>query len=274
MPDLAGLAAYLADAERLFVLTGAGISAPSGIGTYRNHEGDWQRSDPVQHQDFLERSEARRRYWARSMRGWPAFRDAQPNPAHRALARLEQAGRLQALVTQNVDGLHQQAGQRRVIELHGTLREVLCLDCGSRQERDRLQSWLETHNRAWLEGSVSVQPDGDAAFDDVRQFHDFREPLCDCGGILKPDVVFYGDSVPKDRVQAVRTELASADGFLVIGSSLMVYSSYRFAKEAKAMGLPMAAVNQGRTRADDWLECKWRADSASALPELVEKLCA
>ncbi|TNF86362.1 MAG: NAD-dependent protein deacetylase [Gammaproteobacteria bacterium] len=274
MPDLAGLAAYLAGIERLFVLTGAGISAPSGIGTYRNHEGDWQRSDPVQHQDFLKQANARRRYWARSMRGWPSFRDAGPNPAHHALVRLERAGRVQTVVTQNVDGLHQRAGQIRLVELHGNLGEVLCLDCGRRQPRDQLQAWLEQHNGAWLEGEVSAQPDGDAAFEDVRQFDDFREPLCKCGGILKPDVVFYGDSVPKARVRAVRDELDRADGFLVVGSSLMVYSSYRFAKEAKALGLPMAAVNQGRTRADDWLECKWRADSASALPDLVEELCA
>jgi NAD-dependent SIR2 family protein deacetylase len=274
MPDLAKLATYLAGIERLFVLTGAGISAPSGIGTYRNHEGDWQRSDPVQHQDFVRHRSARRRYWARSMRGWPAFRDAQPNPAHQALVRLEAAGRVQAVVTQNVDGLHQRAGQNRVIELHGSLEEVVCLSCGSRRPRDELQAWLEQHNETWLSGAVSAQPDGDAAFDDVRQFDDFREPLCNCGGTLKPDVVFYGDSVPRERVQSVRAELGRADGFLVIGSSLMVYSSYRFAKEARAMSLPMAAINVGRTRADDWLECKWPADSASALPELVENLCA
>ena len=274
MPDLAGLATCLADAERLFVLTGAGISAGSGIGTYRNHEGDWQRSDPIQHQDFLKSLSARQRYWARSMRGWPSFRDAQPNAAHRALAKLERAGRVHTVVTQNVDGLHQKAGQDRLIELHGSLAEAVCLDCGSRQDRDLLQQWLETHNAAWLQGSVSAQPDGDAAFDDVRQFDDFRVPLCKCGGILKPDVVFYGDSVPKPRVEVVRSALADADGFLVIGSSLMVYSSFRFAKEANALGLPMAAINQGRTRADDWWQCKWPADSATALPELVEALCA
>ncbi len=274
MPDLQRLTAYLAGVERLFVLTGAGISAPSGIGTYRNHEGDWQRSDPVQHQDFLKHAEARRRYWARSMRGWPAFRDAEPNPAHRALSRLAQADRVQVVVTQNVDGLHQQAGQSRVIELHGSLREVVCLDCGARRARDDLQAWLEQENGAWLAGAVSAQPDGDAAFEDDRSFDGFREPACHCGGILKPDVVFYGDSVPRARVESVRAELAQADGFLVVGSSLMVYSSFRFAKEAKALNLPMVAINQGRTRADDWLACKWQADSASALPELVGALCA
>jgi NAD-dependent SIR2 family protein deacetylase len=273
MPDLARLADCLAGVERLFVLTGAGISAASGIGTYRNHQGDWQRSDPIQHQDFLKQAGARRRYWARSLRGWPSFRDAQPNAAHHALAALEQAGRVQTVVTQNVDGLHQRAGQIRLIELHGSLAEVVCLLCGSRQSRERLQRWLADQNGAWLEGSVRTQPDGDAAFDDVRQFDDFHEPLCECGGILKPDVVFYGDSVPKDRVQTVRDELVNSDGFLVVGSSLMVYSSFRFAKEARALGLPMVAINQGRTRADDWWRCKWPADSASALPELVEKLC-
>lgn len=274
MPDLAGLTACLADAKRIFVLTGAGISAASGIGTYRNHEGDWQRSDPIQHQDFLKSSHARRRYWSRSMRGWPAFRDAAPNAAHQALAQLEQSGRVQTVVTQNVDGLHQKAGQSRLIELHGNLAEVICLDCAARQDRDSLQRWLEAHNAGWLAGTVTAQPDGDATFDDVRQFHDFSEPLCKCGGILKPDVVFYGDSVPKSRVQAVRSELSRADGFLVVGSSLMVYSSFRFAKEAKALGLTMTAINQGRTRADEWWRCKWPADSATALPELVQVLCA
>ncbi len=274
MPDLTRLTDCLAGVERLFVLTGAGISAASGIGTYRNHDGDWQRSDPVQHQDFLKQLSARRRYWARSMRGWPAFHAAEPNPAHRALARLEQAGRVQIVVTQNVDGLHQRAGQSRLIELHGSLGTVVCLQCGAHQPRDRLQSWLEAHNGTWLEGSVSAEPDGDAAFDDVRQFDDFREPLCKCGGVLKPDVVFYGDSVPKERVQQVRAELDRADGFLLVGSSLMVYSSFRFAREARTLGLPMVAINQGRTRADDWWACKWPADSASAVPALVEKLCA
>lgn len=274
MTGLASLASLLAGSERLFVITGAGISAASGIGTYRDHDGTWQRSAPIQHQDFISRASSRRRYWARSMRGWPAFRDAQPNPAHAALVRLEQAGRIQVLVTQNVDGLHQRAGQARVIELHGSLGEVVCLECAARQPRDALQAWLESHNGAWLEGETRAQPDGDAEFLDVRHFDDFSEPACQCGGILKPDVVFYGDSVPRARVDAVRAELARSDAVLVVGSSLMVYSSFRFAREARSLGLPLMAINQGRTRADDWLDGKWAADSACALPALVKELCA
>ena len=273
MTGLAGMTALLADSERLFVITGAGISAPSGIGTYRNHEGEWQRSAPIQHQDFVSKAASRRRYWARSMRGWPSFRDAQPNPAHDALVRLEQTGRVQTVVTQNVDGLHQRAGQTRLIELHGNLGEVVCLDCAARQPRVVLQDWLESHNGAWLGGETRARPDGDAEFLDVRHFDDFCEPACQCGGVLKPDVVFYGDSVPRSRVDAVRAELSRSDAVLVVGSSLMVYSSFRFAKEARTLGLPLTAVNQGRTRADDWLDCKWASDSVCALPALVKELC-
>ena len=130
MSGLRGLSTFLARSERLFVITGAGISAPSGIGTYRDHSGAWQRSKPIQHQDFVSKAAARRRYWARSLRGWPAFRDAVPNAAHKALARLEGVGRIQTVVTQNVDGLHQRAGQTRLVELHGSLREAICLTCG------------------------------------------------------------------------------------------------------------------------------------------------
>ena len=263
------LRSFLCRARRLFVITGAGVSAPSGIDTYRDHSGAWRRSAPIQHQDFLRKPEARRRYWARSMRGWPAFRDARPNPAHHALAALEQRGRVQVVVTQNVDGLHQRAGQERLVELHGSLARVLCLSCGEGRARDDLQSWLEARNGDWLRDAVAARPDGDAEFLTVRQFADFAEPSCQCGGVLKPDVVFYGDSVPKARVEHVRSELDQADAVLVVGSSLMVYSSFRFLKAAKSRSLPLAAVNLGRTRADDWLDCKWEADSAVALPELL-----
>lgn len=273
MSGLSELSAFLRRSERVFVITGAGISAPSGIGTYRDHAGTWQRSEPVQHQDFIRKAEARQRYWARSMRGWPSFRDALPNPAHDALVVLEGSGRIQTVVTQNVDGLHQRAGQRRLVELHGNLNRVLCLDCGAQQPREALQGRLEGENADWLQGAVRAQPDGDAAFMTVRQFGDFRVPACQCGGDLKPDVVFYGDSVPSARVAAVRSELAQSDALLVIGSSLMVYSSYRFLKEAREMGLPMAAINQGRTRADDWLQWKWAEDCERALPALAGRMC-
>ncbi len=273
MTGLSELAAFVHASERLFVITGAGISAPSGIETYRDDAGAWQRSEPIQHQDFIQSARVRQRYWARSMRGWPSFKAASPNPAHKALVALERSGRIQTLVTQNVDGLHQCAGQRRVIELHGTLGTVICLKCGDSQPRATLQNRLEAENADWLEGVVEPRPDGDAAFQGVRQFGDFQVPACHCGGSLKPDVVFYGDSVPSARVTRVRSELAQADALLVIGSSLMVYSSYRFLREARALGLPMAAINQGRTRADDWLHWKWQEDCVQALPLLLNRVC-
>lgn len=265
----AALSTFLRRSERLFVVTGAGLSAPSGIGTYRDHAGTWQRTTPIQHQDFVRRLEARQRYWARSLRGWPSFRDARPNAAHAALVELEARGRLQVVVTQNVDGLHQKAGHRNVVELHGNLARVVCLSCGRLGERAEVQVWLEARNPAWLHTPVESGPDGDAAFLAVRQFADFDVPTCQCGGILKPDVVFYGDSVPRPRVEAVENELARSDAVLVVGSSLMVYSSFRFIKAAKRRSLPLAAVNLGLTRADDWLDCKWEADSAQALPSVL-----
>jgi len=267
--SLTALSDFLHRSERLFVVTGAGVSAPSGIGTYRDHTGAWQQRTPIQHQDFVTRREARQRYWARSMRGWPAFRDARPNPAHVALVTLEDRDRLQILVTQNVDGLHQQAGQRKLVELHGNLARVVCLTCGRLGDRQEVQSWLEVHNAEWLADTVAARPDGDAEFLSVRQFADFALPTCQCGGDLKPDVVFYGDSVPRARVEAVQDELNRSDAVLVVGSSLMVYSSYRFLKTARSRSLPIAAVNLGRTRADDWLQCKWEVDSAQALPALL-----
>lgn len=261
---------FLRKSERLFVITGAGCSAPSGIDTYRDETGEWRRSSPIQHQDFVRSRRTRARYWARSLLGWPMFRDAVPNAAHASLADLEDRGRLEVLVTQNVDGLHQRAGQRQLVELHGSLSRVVCMTCGEAMNRDDLQQWLETHNATWLELPAEPRPDGDAEL--VGQFDDFLVPECECGGVLKPDVVFYGDSVPRQRVDAVREHLSAADALLVVGSSLMVYSSYRFLKAGREMGLPMAAINRGRTRADDWLDCKWEADGAVALPALVRTL--
>jgi NAD-dependent SIR2 family protein deacetylase len=264
------LARFLRSARSLFVITGAGCSAPSGIDTYRDDSGTWRRSAPIQHQEFMGSSKARQRYWARSMRGWPMFRNARPNPAHDALADLEASGRLRVIVTQNVDGLHQRAGSRKLIELHGSLAEVVCMDCERTRPREELQGWLEKENGAWLSLPAEARPDGDA--DLVGQFDDFAVPECVCGGILKPDVVFYGDSVPRRRVDHAREELAAADALLVVGSSLMVFSSFRFLREARELALPMAAVNLGKTRADDWFGCKLQADGAVALPELVRAL--
>jgi NAD-dependent SIR2 family protein deacetylase len=220
-------------------------------------------------QDFIASQVTRQRYWARSMHGWPSFQKAEPNPAHLALAELERRGALNGLITQNVDGLHQRAGHNAVVELHGNLQWVVCLECQRRISRADLQAWLEAKNDFVLQASAYLAPDGDAdlVIDDLSMF---QVPSCDgCGGMLKPDVVFFGDSVPRSRVDDAYAWVDAADALLVVGSSLMVLSSYRFLKRAHQLDLPMAAVNRGRTRADDWLEFKIDGDCATVLARLV-----
>ena len=271
MSELSRLKEFVGTHERLFVITGAGVSAPSGIDTYRDHAGDWRRPQSVQHQDFVAQPAARRRYWARSMRGWPSFERARPNAAHKSLAALEGQGRVSMLVTQNVDGLHQAAGQQRLIELHGSLAWVTCLTCGARSPRTELQSWLVRNNPFLRDAPAELRPDGDAALGGQEDAAAVRVPPCRrCAGVLKPDVVFYGDSVPRGRVGAAMRALEVADGVLVVGSSLMVYSSFRFCRRAGELALPMAAVNLGRTRADDSFSVKVEADCAVVLPQLLE----
>jgi len=267
--ELAGLRRFLDRHARLAVVTGAGCSVPSGIGDYRDHNGDWKRARPIQHQDFVASHHARQRYWARSMHGWPAFAAAEANAAHHALARLEGDGRLTGVITQNVDGLHQRAGSRRVIDLHGNLAQVLCLGCGALTRRADWQRWLEAHNGFVGEMMARPAPDGDADLQLGDAVDRVAVPVCDrCGGLLKPDVVFYGDSVPRDRVERALAWVDDADALLIVGSSLMVFSSYRFARRAQERAIPMAAVNLGRTRADDWLTLKVAQDCAQALATL------
>jgi NAD-dependent SIR2 family protein deacetylase len=269
----ADLLEYVARGRRIVALTGAGCSTPSGIGDYRDEQGGWKRSPPVQMQDFVNHEAARRRYWARSMLGWPMMAQARPNSAHRALAALEAAGVVQGLVTQNVDGLHQQAGHRTVLELHGALAEVLCLTCGARQARQDLQRRLERDNAFVLGAAATAAPDGDADLADRLDLAGFSVPHCErCGGVLKPDVVFYGDSVPRARVATAYALVESADAVLVVGSSLMVFSSFRFCRRAHELGIPLVAVNRGRTRADDWFRVKVEDDCARVLEELTASL--
>lgn len=257
---------------RLFVLTGAGISTDSGIPGYRDARGHWQRSPPITLQAFLGSHAGRQRYWARSMLGWPLAGQAQPNHAHHALARLGQHGRMTALVTQNVDGLHQRAGSHGVIELHGSLASAICLDCGASHDRAGLQDWLMSRNAALRDVIAPPAADGDVHFESPL-FAQFQVPDCGhCGGILKPDVVFFGESVPRARVDAARAALADADAMLVVGSSLMVYSGYRFCVWADQMGKPVAALNLGTTRADAMLTLKVEAGCAPALQALVSRL--
>ena len=255
--------------RRLFVLTGAGCSTSSGIPDYRDSDGQWKRVPPATYQDFMGQLSARRRYWARSLLGWRRFRQARPNDAHRALARLEAMGKSELLLTQNVDRLHQAAGSASVIDLHGRLDLVRCMGCGRRTSRDELQDDLGRLNAGWLALDAADAPDGDADLDGT-DFSSFKVPACRrCSGVLKPDVVFFGENVPRDRVDAALRHLDEADALLTVGSSLMVYSGYRFVERAAGAGKPVAAVNLGRTRADALLTLKVEEPCEDALAFLL-----
>jgi len=257
--------------HRITVVTGAGCSTDSGIPDYRDLEGQWKRSPPMTYQVFTGTELARQRYWARSMLGWPLIAAAQPNRAHLALAALERRGKVGVLITQNVDGLHQQAGSRAVIDLHGRLDRVVCLDCRTLSDRADLQHRMIALNPAWLQHGADMAPDGDADLEG-RDFSAFRLPSCEvCGGILKPDVVYYGESVPRERVEAGMAALGQSDALLVIGSSLMVFSGFRFARKACELGLPIVSVNLGRSRADDLLSLRVRERAAEALAFLLDR---
>jgi NAD-dependent SIR2 family protein deacetylase len=255
--------------ERLFVLTGAGCSTASGIPDYRDTNGEWKRARPVMLQNFLADDLTRKRYWARSLVGWQRMHAARPNGAHHALAALESAGRVEQLVTQNVDGLHQAAGSRNVIDLHGRIDAVRCLECGGRVPRADVQAELVRRNPRFARLDARVAPDGDADLEDAA-FAEFDVPPCyACGGRLKPDVVFFGEGVPRERVERTAGAIERSDAMLVVGSSLMVYSGYRLAVAMADAGKPVAAVNIGRTRADERLTLKVEEDCAAALAFLL-----
>ena len=259
---------FILERENLLVITGAGVSTGSGIGDYRDRDGQWKRPRPVSHQDFINSYYWRQRYWARSQLGYPSFLQAAPNRAHRALARLECQGQLCGLVTQNVDRLHQQAGHQDVVDLHGRLDQVICMDCGVIVPRRDVQTWLEERNPQLQNQSFQPAPDGDA--DMEMDFSSVDVPHCSaCGGILKPHVVFYGDSVERRIVNDVNSKVENADGVLVVGSSLMVFSSYRFIRHAHASGVPVAALNKGVTRADDMFALKVE-EPADRLDAIIE----
>lgn len=256
---------FIAHHRRLFVLTGAGCSTDSGIPDYRDTDGGWKRAQPVTYQAFMGEESTRKRYWARSLIGWRRFGKALPNPTHHALARLEQLGKLELLLTQNVDGLHQLAGNRNVVDLHGRLDTVRCMGCARRSPRHALQQSLLELNPAWARLDAFDAPDGDADLEG-HDFNGFNVPPCPrCGGVLKPDVVFFGENVPRDRVTVAMQALEAADAMLVVGSSLMVFSGYRFAHAAAKVGKPIAAINLGRTRADPLLSLKVQQPCAEAL---------
>ncbi len=257
--------------QRLFVLTGAGCSTTSGIPDYRDEEGNWKRPQPVTYQAFMGQELTRQRYWARSLVGWRHFGRAQPNGAHHALVELEALGKMEVLLTQNVDRLHQAAGSSRVIDLHGRLDLIRCMGCEARTPRAAFQDELERLNPSWLAREAAYAPDGDADLE-AADFSTFVVPSCPhCGGVLKPDVVFFGETVPSDRVEAATAHLAEADAMLIVGSSLMVYSGYRFVAAAARAGKPIAAVNLGRTRADDLLSLKVEQPCQDALAFLLRR---
>ncbi|MDQ6802047.1 MAG: NAD-dependent protein deacetylase [Acidobacteriota bacterium] len=265
------LSEFLAGARRLVVLTGAGCSTQSGIPDYRSPGGAWTRHKPIYYNDFVRSEDMRRFYWARSYRGWPRFLAARPNAAHHALAELEARGTIDFLITQNVDDLHQEAGSRKLVQLHGRNRVVVCLDCRSEFARAALQDRLAVLNAAWIDDArliadeADFAPDGDSAV--ARELvGEFRVPACDrCGGVLKPGVVFFGETVPAAKVALAMQRVDEADALLVVGSSLTVWSGFRFVKRAADRRIPIAIVNIGPTRGDAFATVKIEAECGAAL---------
>jgi NAD-dependent deacetylase sirtuin 4 len=260
--------------RKVVALTGAGMSTRSGIPDYRGPSAPVPRRDPMRLQELLGSEAARRRYWARAGVGWPKFRAARPNLAHEAIARLEAAGHLLGTITQNVDRLHHAAGSRQVVELHGALHRARCLECDALEDRDELQVRLHALNPGLRDASAPALPDGDAQLPDA--FVDgFVVPGCTaCGGMLKPDVVFFGESVPRSNVVAASELVQRAEAMLVAGSSLMVLSGLRFVREAARREIPIAIVNLGPTRGDPHAAVRVDADVTDALPRLCEALGA
>jgi NAD-dependent SIR2 family protein deacetylase len=259
------LADFLAENGSVAVVSGAGVSTGSGIPDYRDRNGNWKHAQPIEYQDFVKDVRFRQRYWARSYVGWQRFSKARPNGAHYALAGLERAGKVDTLITQNVDRLHSAAGSRRVIDLHGDLGTVRCLACDDTQSRSDFQEMLEAANPDWHARVFRYKPDGDAELADNG--HDaFCVPACgNCDGIVKPDVVMFGETVPNERVRHATAAIDRADALLIVGSSMMLFSGFRFARQAREQNKPIAIINNGRTRADDIAALKVEADCGDTL---------
>ncbi len=268
---LGGLASVVACAG-VVILSGAGLSTESGIPDYRGPTGRARRAEPMTYQTFTASAAARGRYWARSHRGWRHIASALPNAGHLAVAELQRRGLVTGIITQNVDGLHEAAGARDVTELHGSLHRVVCLGCGQRTARTELDRRLAIANPGWRVSGGVIKPDGDADLTD-DEVAGFRVVDClQCGGALKPDVVFFGENVPPPRVAGARMLVESARCLLVLGSSLTVMSGYRFVRDAARHGVAVAIVNQGPTRGDHLASVLVDAPLGSALPDLLRRL--
>ncbi|MCU1691038.1 MAG: Silent information regulator protein Sir2 [Frankiales bacterium] len=273
-PDGLDALADLVGRGGVVVLSGAGLSTESGIPDYRGPTGAARPSSPMTYQVFTGDPVARRRYWARSHLGWRTIGDARPNAGHLAVTRLQRQGLLDGVVTQNVDGLHSAAGAVDVVDLHGRLDTVVCLSCGTRSPRARLAERLEAANTGWTAEVLAVHPDGDVALPDA-DLEAFTVVPCEvCDGVLKPDVVFFGETVPKDRVQRCFALVEASRALLVLGSSLTVMSGYRFVLRAAKLGLPVAVVNAGPTRGDRQATLRVDAPLGQVLPEVADRVAA
>jgi NAD-dependent SIR2 family protein deacetylase len=254
------------------VLTGAGLSTESGIPDYRGPMGRSRSFAPITYQAFVASASDRQRYWARSHLGWRRIARALPNSGHVAIADLERRGLLSGIITQNVDGLHQAAGAQQVVDLHGRLERVICLDCGAASSRVALDDRLRAANASWVAHVSQLNPDGDAVVA-ARDVERFQVVGCErCGGLLKPDVVFFGESVPLPRVEESYAIVDNSSALLVLGSSLSVMSGYRFVRHAAKIGVPVAIVNQGPTRGDTHAEVILDAPLGPTLTALVKQL--
>ena len=261
----------LLQSKRVLVLSGAGISTDSGIPDYRGPDRK-RPAKPMRYQEFISADFGRQRYWSRSMIGWATMGDAKPNQGHKAVAEMEASGNVFGILTQNVDGLHQAAGSKSVLELHGSLAVVRCLDCQKLESRRKLQERMLGLNPNFEAEAVEIAPDGDA---EIKQHSTeaFVVPEClHCKGMLKPDVVFFGENVPKKRVETAWSMFDYSEVLLVIGSSLTVFSGYRFVKKARAENKPVIILNQGETRGDEDATLKLEYRLGDVLPTLAKRL--
>ncbi len=270
--DARDLVDFMHGHSRVVVLSGAGCSTDSGIPEYRDDDGNWKHRQPMQYAQFVNDESMRRRYWAQSFAGWKRISTAKPNAAHRAIAELEHAGYVSSVITQNVDNLHRAAGSCNVIDLHGVLQHIRCLDCGAQDSRAEYQGRLQDLNPDWSATATAIAPDGDARIS-ADDFRSFNVPGCGhCGGIVKPDVVFFGEAIPATRATSAQQILEASGALLVVGSSLMVFSGYRLARLANEAGKPIAIVNRGTTRADALATVKMTRNCAELLPRVVRRL--